>query len=366
MSAYNFNAHSMYRFFYNNDGASGNNAAAFAGLGMLDMSVADVGQVTLADFQSPDPDRQTMAMMQIFPNLVYFNKGNFGYEHFMVATDRAATHDTNQDGIVDSGMSFHFDMLEAANMGLGQFMGFNGAMGFAPSYTWYPAYTDVNQVISMKLPDGSLMKMFLAMQGMQIADPDEQAAFMAAIENYPSFSQVTLGGHGVLPKEQAIGSCADCHGPSGIMAHPIPVTKKVATNMGPMGTFEFPVYQWKFYKLGDLIDRGLAATSEDVAAGNVDMDVHGDTTVLQVSSTEITLNWLASYAGMPSEYIPANDPGALAGTTLSATDLTWNGGDWMPVLEPVTILTTNLEVLGYPASGIPMAPPLKADTSSDE
>ncbi len=36
-------------------------------------------------------------------------------------------------------------------------------------------------------------------------------------------------------------------------------------------------------------------------------------------------------------------------------DLTWNGGKWMPVLEPVVEYKTNLEVLGYPADGIPMS-----------
>ncbi len=361
MSSYMFNAHSMYRFFYNNDGANGDNAKAFKGLGMLDMTRDEVAKITLGEFQNPDAtfDSLTMAMMQIFPNLVYFDKANFGYEHFMAPTgspyDLTGPDGTGgPDGIIDSGTDFHFDMLNAANSGLMQFMGFNGPMGFAPAYSWYPAYGDVRQPISMKLPDGSLMKMFLGMQGMKITDEDERNAYMASIANYPAFSQVTLGGHGVLPKEQALGSsCADCHGPSGVMAHKVPVAKKELVDMGPMGQFEFPVYQWRYYKLHDLIDRGLAASSEDVADGSVDMDIHDDTTVLRVSTTEFTLNWFAAYAGMPSEYRPADDATALAGTSLEASDLTWNGGEWMPVLEPVTILTTNLEVLGYPASGIP-------------
>ena len=33
-------------------------------------------------------------------------------------------------------------------------------------------------------------------------------------------------------------------------------------------------------------------------------------------------------------------------------DLTWNGGKWMPVLEPVTDLKPNYEVLGYDRSEI--------------
>lgn len=43
-----------------------------------------------------------------------------------------------------------------------------------------------------------------------------QAAFLAAVENYASFSQVTIGGHGVAPMAQALGKdCLDGHGPSG-------------------------------------------------------------------------------------------------------------------------------------------------------
>ena len=35
------------------------------------------------------------------------------------------------------------------------------------------------------------------------------------------------------------------------------------------------------------------------------------------------------------------------GTSLTADDLTWNGGNWMPVLEPVTDQVPNYAVLGY-------------------
>jgi hypothetical protein len=37
----------------------------------------------------------------------------------------------------------------------------------------------------------------------------------------------------------------------------------------------------------------------------------------------------------------------LKGTSLKKKDLTWNGGDWMPVLEPVTDAVPNYAVLGY-------------------
>ena len=156
-------------------------------------------------------------------------------------------YDANGDGIIDAGLDFSFDMLAAANAGLRQFQGFNGPMGFDADYEWYPSFgDDVSNVISMKLPDGSLIKMFLQMQAAQV--PEEQRdAYLAAVANYPSFSNITLGGHGVKPKGEALGvNCGDCHSAGGAFAAPMPVGRKVPLELPGMGTFEFPVYQWKY------------------------------------------------------------------------------------------------------------------------
>lgn len=337
-----YNAHSMYRFYANES-----NAEAFFGLGMLDMLPGTVRQVTLADFMNPDRDAQAMALMQIFPNLVYFDKANFGYEHYM--TRSGSAFDTNLDGFIDSGAGVDFDMLAAANAGLQQFAGFNGPMGFPPDYQWYPPFTDVSNVISMKLPDGSLMKMFLQMQAQNLP-ADQQAAWLNSVANYPSFSQITLGGHGVAPRTEALGavSCMDCHAADGgVLSMPVPVGVRVPTNLGAMGTVELPVYQWKYYNVGALIDLGLNTTCEDIVLGGADVDIDGDTTYLRESSNTFIVNWFMP--DDPEGYRPADAPTALAGTQLTPADLTWSGGAWMPVLEPVTELVPNWKVLGlYP------------------
>ena len=333
----------MYRFY-----ANGANADAFAALDMLDMTPDEVRNLSLmAGFMDPDPIVQAMALMFVFPNLVYFDKGNFGYEHYMVRT--GSPFDANEDGIIDSGQDFNFDMFAAANAGLRQFQGFNGPMGFAPDYEWYPPFEDVSDVISMKLPDGSLIKMFLQMQAAKVPEA-QRDAYLAAVANYPSFSNVTLGGHGVKPKNQALGRrCMNWHGDSGPFAAPMPVGRKVPMDMGPMGTFEFPVYQWKYYQVQKLVDLGLATTSEQVLAG-ADIDIDGDDTYVRTSDTEFTLNWFAP--DMPNSYRRADDAAALEGTGLTADDLTWNGGKWMPVLEPVVDYKPTYEILGYTAKEI--------------
>ena len=337
-----YNAHSMYRFF-----ANGTNAEAFSALGMIDMTPDAVRHVTLNDFQNPDPDVQTMALMQIFPNLVYFDKANYGYEHYL--TPVGSPHDANEDGIIDAGRQFLFDMFAAGNAGLQQFAAFNGPMGFPPTYEWYPPFTDVSQTISMKLPDGSLMKMFLQMQAAQLP-PEEQQAWLDAVANYPAFSQVTLGGHGVAPKSEALGvnGCFECHSDSGVLGFPVPVGRKVPTDLGPMGTIELPLYQWRYYNVGQLVDLGLHTTSEEVASGAVDVDIDGNLDYGRESDTTFVLNWFLP--SDPTGYRRADDPTALAGTGLGATELTWSGGDWMPVLEPVTDLLPNWQVLGLSSS----------------
>jgi hypothetical protein len=339
-----YNAHSMYRFF-----ANGNNAEAFAALGMIDMTPDAVRRVSMADFRNADPDVQTMALMLVFPNLVYFDKAQFGYEHYL--TRIGSPFDVDEDGIIDRGARFEFDMLAAANGGLRQFQGFNGPMGFPGNYEWYPRFTEARQLISMKLPDGSLIKMFLQMQGNQLPEP-QRTQFLEAVANYPSFSQITLGGHGVKPKEQALGavSCNDCHGGSGMLAHTVPVGRKVPTDMGPMGTIELPVYGWRYYNVRALVDLGLTVSCEEIVAGTADVDIDGDATYLRQSTETFVVNWMAP--STPGGYFPADDARSLAGTNLTSADLAWNGGEWLPALEPVTDLVPNWRVLGLPGTVI--------------
>ena len=334
-----YNAYSMYRFF-----ANGNNAEAFAGLGMLEMTPDRVRSVTMADFMDKDPEVQTMALMLIFPNLVYFDKAAYGYEHYL--TRSGSPYDLNHDGIIDAGQPFNFDLYGAANAGLRQFQGFNGPMGFPASYEWYPRYDDPSDVISMKLPDGSEIKMFLKMQAAGLP-ADQQAAFLGAVENYPSFSNVTLGGHGVVAKKQALGatSCLDCHGSDGALAHKVPVGRRVPTDLGPMGVVDLPLYQWRYYDVRKLVDLGLATASEAIVAGTADVDIDGDTNYVRESANTFIVNWFMP--SMPGAYRKSDDASALAGSGLSQSDLTTHGGRWMPVLEPVTDLVPNYKVLGY-------------------
>jgi hypothetical protein len=338
-----YNAHSMYGFY-----ANGNNAEVFAALGMLDMTPTAVRNVTLAAFADPDPRVQAMGLMLIFPNLVYFDKANFGFEHYMIRT--GSPFDANNDGIIDQGQPFLFDMLAAANAGLRQFQGFNGPMQFPAAYEWYPPFTDVAQPISMKLPDGSLIKMFLQMQA-QSMDPTAAQAWLAAIADYPAFSQVTLGGHGVRPKEQALGqSCMDCHGGNGVLAHPVPVGQKVLTAVPGMGSIELPRYQWKFYNVRALVELGLSTTSEAIVASSADVDIDGDTSYVRLGGNDFVINWFAPDTA--GGYFRPDDAAVLAGTGLTSAELTWSGGQWMPVLEPVVDLLPNWRALGLPSTVI--------------
>jgi len=339
-AGFDYNAHSMYRFY-----ANGNNAEAFYALDMLDMTPTEVRNVTFADFQNPDPRVQAMALMLIFPNLVYFDKASFGYEHYLTRT--GSPFDANLDGVIDVGADASFDMHAASNDGLRKFQGFNAPMGFPAEYEWYPPFDDASQTISMKLPDGSLIKMFLQMQGAKLP-AQQREAFMQAVADYPAFSQVTLGGHGVQPANKAIGAslgCVACHAEGGALAHPVPVGRKTPVDMGPMGTIEMPLYRWRFYKVSDLIQLGLSVTSEEILAGTKNVDIDGNTNYLRDSKTSFVLNWFAP--NDPSGYRPADAESALEGTGLAKADLTWHGGKWMPVLEPVTDLVPNYKVLGY-------------------
>jgi hypothetical protein len=242
-------------------------------------------------------------------------------------------------------------MLAASNMGLRKFQGFNLPMGLPADYEWYPFFDATPQVISMKEPDGSLMKMFLQMQAAALP-ADQQLAYLAALENYPAFSNgVTLGGHGVRPPEEALGAgtngCLDCHGDEGVLTHPIPVDRKIPVDLGGM-IVELPLYQWKYYNLRALVDLGLTTQSEDVIAGVADIDIDGDARYVRTSPMSFIVNWFAPN----TSYYPADDGMILTGTLLEATDLTWNGGAWLPVLEPVVDYVPNYAVLGYEASDV--------------
>jgi hypothetical protein len=344
-----YNAHSMYRFYANKDDASGvGNAEVFAAMDMLDLTPLEVRQVTLNDFFSPDPDRQAMAMMQIFPNMIHFDKSVYGYEHYMTSSRFTGTAiDADGNGVLDPGAPFHFSRFEAAKAGLEKFKGFNGPMGLPADYEWYPQFTSTDDLVTMKLPDGSLMKMFLQMQAANL-DPADVPAWMAAVENYPAYSNgITLGGHGVRPKEQALGfgeeGCKACHGDNGMMTYPVPVTRKTPVDMGPMGMLEFPQYRWHFYNVHKLADLGLTVSDEDLVAGTATVDVEGNPDLARVTTQNMLLNWFMPTA--PGGYQTADN--FLAEVALVPADLTKNGGSWMPVLEPLTDPQPNHAVLGY-------------------
>ncbi len=327
-----YNAHSMYRFF-----ASGYNPMVFSHLKLIDED-ADVGSVWLTDFFSPDPRRQAMAMMQVFPNMLQFDKQTFGFEHYLVGT--GSPWDLNGDGIIDPGLPYRFDMLAAANMGLAKFQGFNRPMGLPPDYQWYPFLDSPSQPITMKVPDESLIRMFLQMNG----------ASAAATRYYPAFSNgVTLGGHGVRPKEQALGAgrrgCMDCHGEGGALSTPVPVTRKVLADIGMGMRGEMPLYQWKYYNVRELTALGLKVRSEDIVAGRAGVDIDGKAAYVRTSGRQLLLNWFVPNA--PGGYLPADDASVLKGTRLGPADLAINGGAWMAVLEPVVDYVPNYLALGY-------------------
>ncbi len=392
---YMFNAYSMYRFFANAaacgdlqlpdpslcspDGLYGN-AEAFTALRLLGtikdrdgniivqgLTPEQTRKVTLMDLmEMSDPGKQTMAMMQAFPNLMNFSKSEFKYEHYLVSTQLAgADEDRDGNGIIDRKAPFNFDMLGAVNAGLEQFKGFNIPMLLPPTYDWYPKMENLSDVATMKLPDGSFMKLFLAMQ-LQAQKPDiTMEEMQQLIGSYPAFSNgVTLGGHGVTPNpsETALGGrgfrhgCQECHGAGGVLENPVPVTQKVLVDLGPMGQGEMPVWVWSYYNVHRLVDLGLRTTNEKLVAGTANVDIAGNPRYLRKSGQKMILNWFAPAApptlnGEPIDgYLPfqaADSKPALKGSRLSAEDLTWNGGEWMPVLEPVTSPAPNYAVLGY-------------------
>ena len=379
----------MEPFICSDDGLYGN-AEVFTALGLLG-EVKDKGGkvivqgltpeetrlVTLYDLMGdpsePNPNKQAMAMMQGFPNLMNFSKAAYGYEHYLVSSALDGTPpDENGDGFIDPNTPFLFDMLGAVNAGLDQFKGFNVPMFLPANYDWYPKFTDVSNVATMKLPDGSDMKLFLTMQLKQLQQQDPtitDALIQQWVGSYPAFSNgVTLGGHGVAPnpEENALGAtgsgqgsgCRDCHSAGGLLDSPVPVTDKVLVDVKPLGTqAEMPVWRWTYYNAKEIINLGLKTANEDVAAGTADIDIDGDRRYVRPSGNRMVLNWFdpsakltvngAKLKGNYRGFTAADDQWALSGTGLRTKDLTWNGGAWMPVLEPVTSSVPNYAVLGY-------------------
>ncbi|MCK7492447.1 MAG: hypothetical protein MZW92_13255 [Comamonadaceae bacterium] len=232
-------------------------------------------------------------------------------------------------------------MLKAANMGLAKFQGFNQPMRLPPDYQWYPFLDSVSQPITMKVPDESLIRMFLQMQG----------ASDAATRYYPAFSNgVTLGGHGVRPKEQALGAgrqgCMDCHGEGGALTTPVPVTRKVLSDLGMGMKGEMPLYQWKFYNARALIDLGLQYQGRGCRRRpRQAWTSTASWTTCGLSGKQLLLNWFVPNA--PGGYLPADHAAVLKGTGLKAADLAIKGGAWMAVLEPVVDYVPNYLALGY-------------------
>lgn len=82
----------------------------------------------------------------------------------MIGSDaRFAAWDQNKDGILDKDVPFNFSRFEASKAGLNSFKGMNLPMGMPTDYDWYPQFTSTDDLVTMKLPDGSLMNMFLQM-----------------------------------------------------------------------------------------------------------------------------------------------------------------------------------------------------------
>jgi hypothetical protein len=390
-----YNAHSMYRFYAGaadcdelqlpgvppfkcgSDGLYGN-AEVFTALGLLGtvkdaagnvivqgLTPEQTRKVALSDLMAMgQPSLQAMAMMQAFPNLMNFSKTAYGYEHYLISSAFAgALEDGNSDGVIDANTDALFDMLGAVNTGLMEFKGFNQPMMLPASYDWYPPFTEVDNVATMKLPDGSFMKLFLEMQLGAAGVPPEMIRQL--VGNYPAFSNgVTLGGHGVMPDpgRNALGGgkgrngCQDCHGADGVLANPVPVTRKELVDLGPLGQGEMPVWRWVYYNVKGLIDLGVTTSNEDVLAGKARIDVGGNRTYVRSGKNQMVLNWFNPQGRLTlngknlkgyTTFQSADSGRSLKGTGLKAKDLTWNGGKWMPVMEPVTLAQPNYAILGY-------------------
>jgi hypothetical protein len=149
----------------------------------------------------------------------------------------------------------------------------------------------------------------------------------------------------------------------GVLESRVPVSKEQYVVVDGFGDdpLPLPVYKWKYYKVHALIDLGLTTTSEAVVDPEdpdypADIDIGGDPNYVKESGQEMVLNWFQPApcpGGQTSQtepvecFLQANTALALDGTGLTTDQLTWSGGVWMPVLEPVTEGVENWKVLGY-------------------
>ncbi len=346
-----YSKYSMYNFFEN-----GKNADIFSAFGLIGNKKKGVPGLTASEVHKvnfmkdianfANPALQAMAFMQIFPNLVYFLKPAFGYGYYVVykGHDKA---DHNHDGIVDAKAKFYFNMLKAANAGLQAFKRFNPLFGLKPGTDWYPPFKDHNDIVPMKLPDGTLMRMYLQMKD-AVADSDPGKMHPKRWKYYPAFSNGITLGHAVAgphtfwkPLGSGDNGCNDCHSAKGVMMQPVPVTKTV--KVGPFKkfhnmSFQMPVYHWVYYNARKLVKLGLKTEDDDVVAGKASVDIAGKPQYMRFSKKTFVLNWLN-----PTGYVPADSPKMMP----KGVKLMHNGGDWVAVLEPVVEMHSNWEILGY-------------------
>jgi hypothetical protein len=346
-----YNRYSMYGFF-----ANGKNADIFSGFGLLGnkamgipgLSPEQVRRVNLMKdiVNFKNPDLQAMAFMQIFPNLVYFLKSAFGYGYYVVYHGHEK-YDANHDGIIDKGAKFFFDMLKAANAGLMAFKGYNQLFGMPKDMDWYPKFDKADDLVTIKLPDGTLMRIYQQLKD-AMADADPGKMHPERWQNYPAFSNGITLGHAVAGADtrwKPLGSgdngCADCHSSKGVFMQPVPIAKTV--KVGPFKkfgnmSFQMPVYHWVYYNARKLVQLGLKTRDEDVVKGKASIDIAGKPEYMRVSNASFTLNWLD-----PKGYVPADSTKMIP----KGVKLMRDGGEWVAVLEPVIETRTNWEVLGY-------------------
>jgi len=131
-----------------------------------------------------------------------------------------------------------------------------------------------------------------------------------------------------------------------------------------------PVWVWNYYHVRRIVGLGLRTKNENVVAGRADIDIADDRAYVRSSSQKMILNWLAPSAKPTFNNVridgylpikPGDSVPARRGTGLLPEDLTWNGGEWMPVLEPVTKPAPNYAVLGYSRDEVIFDEPTAAD-----
>lgn len=344
-----YSLYSMYNFY-----ANSKNADIFKAFGLLGNKKYGIGGMTpdavrhvnlmkdIANFSKPA--LQAMAFMQIFPNLVYFLKPAFGYGYYVVYKGEDS-FDKNHNGIIDPGFKGFFDMFKAANAGLMAFMGYNPLFNLKKNYSWYPKFKKPDDLVTIKLPDGSLMRMYLQLKD-AMADSDPGKMHPKRWEYYPAFSNgITLGhaiaGSKTMYKPLGSNGCTDCHSAKGVFMQPVPVAKTV--KVGPFKkfgnmSFQMPVYHWVYYNARKLVKLGLKTEDDDVVAGKTSVDILDKPEYMRYSKKTFVLNWLN-----PTGYVKATSSKMLP----KGVKMMRNGGDWVAVMEPVVKTMTNWQILGY-------------------